>query len=98
MSEANKIDSGSVDAVVVTLAQLFVTTVNAGVPADRIDTNASLEDELGMDSVALIELIAAIEAEFAFEFTDADLRTSTFESLRSLAVVVASRIQASAKT
>lgn len=60
--------------------------------ASRVeDTSASLEHDLGMDSVAVIELIAAVEEFFGFEFLDCDLRPETFESMDSLAAVIAAR-------
>jgi len=90
-------DVANVDEVVATLAGILVDQLNVNTPPEEIDERASLEDELGLDSVAMIELIGAIEAEFGFEFLDSDLRTSAFQNLRVLAEVVADRIRMSRK-
>lgn len=92
MSSRNVVD---VDAVVAALADILVTQLNVNKPVGEIDELASLEDDLGLDSVAMVELIGAIEAEFGFEFHDSDLRTSAFQNLRVLAEVVANRIHTS---
>ncbi len=92
MSSRNVVD---VDAVLAALADILVNQLNVNKPVDEIDELASLEDDLGLDSVAMVELIGAIEAEFGFEFHDSDLRTSAFQNLRVLAEVVANRIRMS---
>jgi acyl carrier protein len=84
-----------VDAVLAALADILVDQLNVNTPVAEIDELASLEDDLGLDSVAMVELIGAIEAEFGFEFHDSDLRTSAFQNLRVLAEVVANRIHMS---
>jgi acyl carrier protein len=53
-----------------------------------------LEQDLKIDSVALVELIAAIESRFEFSFQDADLVTASFANLRVLAGVIAKRVAA----
>ena len=92
MSARNVVD---VDAVLAALADILVDQLNVNTPVAEIDELASLEDDLGLDSVAMVELIGAIEAEFGFEFHDSDLRTSAFQNLRVLAEVVANRIHTS---
>jgi acyl carrier protein len=47
---------------------------------------------LELDSVALVELIAALEERLEFQFHDTDLRTQSFRTLGSLAAVVAARL------
>jgi acyl carrier protein len=61
--------------------------------AARIDADSSLKEDLGLDSVAMIELIGAIEADLGMEFQDSDLRGSVFATVGTLAAVVASRLQ-----
>jgi acyl carrier protein len=84
-------------AIVAALKDILVERLGVGVPIDQINENAPLED-LGLDSVVLIELIAVVETQFDFVFLDSDLRASAFESLRALAEVVAERIRAPADT
>jgi acyl carrier protein len=82
-----------VDAIVTALKQILVDDLNVAVPFEAIDANAPLR-ELNMDSVALIELISAVEVRFEFAFVDSDLVSTTFASLRALSEVIAKRIGA----
>jgi acyl carrier protein len=86
-------ERSDVDTILAALRQILVNELNVAVPIERIDANASLED-LNMDSVAMIELISAVEARFGFTFTDSDLVLSSFASLKALSEVIARRIDA----
>ncbi|MBA4386558.1 MAG: hypothetical protein C0404_01175 [Verrucomicrobia bacterium] len=50
-----------------------------------IDNKAKLIDELGLDSVQIVELIAGIEDEFGITVEDDELNLELFESVESLA-------------
>jgi acyl carrier protein len=50
-----------------------------------------LEEGLGLDSLAIVELITLIEDKYGFEFGEDDLNMDAFANLRSLARVVAAR-------
>jgi acyl carrier protein len=50
------------------------------------------EGGLSFDSVAIVELIGAVEDSFDIQFDDDDLRTSTFENLGTLAQVIAKQL------
>jgi acyl carrier protein len=77
------------DGIIDTLRRILTEDLELTVDPQRLeDANALLEDDLGVDSVALIELIGAIEAHYGFEFHEADLRTANFRSLATLAEVV----------
>jgi acyl carrier protein len=82
-----------VDAMLAALKHMLVDELNVAIPLERIDGNASLQD-LNMDSVAMIELISAVEARFDFTFADSDLVLGSFASLRALSEVIVRRIQA----
>lgn len=56
-----------------------------------IRADARLREDLGMDSVRMIEFIGAIEARFDIEFEEDDLRAQAFESLQTVADIVARR-------
>ena len=60
-------------------------------PAD-IPGNANLIDDLGLDSVRIVELIVGIEDEFGIVIADEDLSLELFESVTSLATFIRSRI------
>jgi acyl carrier protein len=80
-----------VETILAALRQIVVNELNVAVPIERIDASAALED-LNIDSVAMIELISAVEARFDFTFTDSDLVLSSFASLGALSEVIARRI------
>ena len=83
-----------VDQILSSLKQILVHDLNVGLEIDDIDPDASLEQDLKIDSVALVELIGAIESRFEFSFQDADLVTASFANLRVLAGVIATRVAA----
>jgi acyl carrier protein len=57
------------------------------------DEHAPLMDgDAGLDSVALMELISAIETRWDFQFDETDLRPSSFASLAALTRVVAPHV------
>lgn len=85
-------EPADVDRIISSLKQILVHDLNVGLQIDEIDPDASLEQDLKIDSVSMVELIAAIETRFEFSFRDADLVTRTFANLRVLAGVVARRI------
>jgi acyl carrier protein len=61
--------------------------------APALDPTLPLIDGgLELDSVALLELIAALEEQFEFQFHESDLRTSSFRTVGSLSAVVAARL------
>jgi acyl carrier protein len=58
--------------------------VNLGI--EEIDENVSLyEDGLGLDSMAIVDLIVAIEKEFSLEIDDEELNAELFNNLSNLA-------------
>lgn len=87
-------EPASLDQIISLLKQILVADLNIGVPLEAIEPDASLEQDLKIDSVALVELIAAIESRFEFSFLDSDLVTQSFANLRVLAGVIAKRVAA----
>lgn len=87
-------EPADVDRIVSSLKQILVHDLNVPLETDEIDLDASLQHDLKIDSVAMVELISAIEARFEFSFLDSDLVTETFANLRVLAGVIARRISA----
>lgn len=85
-------DPADLDRIISSLKGILVRDLNVGVRSEDIDPEASLEQDLKIDSVAMVELIAAIESHFEFSFQDADLVTSSFVNLRVLAGVIAKRV------
>lgn len=54
-------------------------------PRERITNNCSLVNDLGLDSIQILELIVALENEFAVRIEDEDLDYELFSSINSLA-------------
>lgn len=87
------------DDIIDTLRRILIDDLELTVDPKRLaDADALLEDDLGVDSVGLIELIGAIEAHYGFEFLETDLRTSNFRSLATLADVVRKHTTSEAST
>jgi acyl carrier protein len=75
------------------LKSILVDEMGLGLDAAQItETTPLLEGGLDLDSVLIVELIGLIEHRFGFRFEDADLRTSSFQTLAILAGIVRKRI------
>ena len=79
-------------SIVTTLKTMLADEMELDLVAEQIDASVPLlEDGLGLDSIFVVELIAAVEQRFQFEFEDSDLREANFQSLNALAVVIESK-------
>ena len=68
------------------LKEIIAYKLDVNLNIDEIDENVSLfEDGLGLDSIAIVDLILAIEKEFSLEFGDEELNSRLFNNLSSLA-------------
>ena len=61
-------------------------------PAEIAEDESLFGDGLAADSMVALELVAAIEEEFAIEVIDAELRVELFESVVALADYVAEKV------
>jgi acyl carrier protein len=82
------------EQIVEMLIEILVQDLGVEVPRERIHASALVQEDLGLDSVALLALIAAIEKRLGFELADAVLQPSTFRTVGSLAKGVAASIAA----
>lgn len=74
------------------LKALVAGKLDVNLKHEEIRADAPLLDEgLGLDSLAIVELITLIEEKFGFEFGEDDLNMEAFANLRSLAKVVDDR-------
>ena len=85
------IPAGEMEGIMDAVKAILVNDLRLPISIESIDVDASLDD-LGVDSVAMIELISAVEARFDFMFLDSDLVASSFASVRALSEVIAKRI------
>lgn len=54
-----------------------IVVENLGVEADKVTMESSFREDLGADSLDLVELIMALEEEFGGEISDEDAQTIT---------------------
>jgi acyl carrier protein len=84
-----------IDTVIHTLKALLAARLAADRTADAIgDDELLMEGGLNLDSIGIVELIGLVESEFDFSFQDEDLRTTTFESVKALANVISTHLNA----
>jgi len=71
------------------LKQLLVSKINPKLTLEQIDGNSSiLEDELGLDSIMVVEFIVLLEKTFGFTFSEDDLSMEAFANLETLAAFI----------
>ena len=54
-------------------------------PEEIGDSDVLFGGEMGLNSMAMIELVVALEEEFGFEVSDEDLRTEAFKCVQTIA-------------
>jgi acyl carrier protein len=80
------------DRILSELQQLIVEELHVDVSPSEIDPDSSFfEDGLGIDSIAIVELIALAEERFDVQFADEDLVASSFANIRSFARLIAAK-------
>ena len=61
-------------------------------PSDIPDDEVLFGGELGLDSISVLEVLVAIEEEFAIEIEEEDFRVEEFASIRQLAEYIGSAL------
>lgn len=79
------------------LKHLIVDRLFMKVAPEAMDTEASLIDDYGVDSVALLELVVGLEDEFGIQIEDGDFNLQNFESVASLSSFIRERLPMSRK-
>ena len=78
--------------IVAQLKAIIADQLDVNLVAEEIDERDSFfEEGMGIDSVAVVELIVLTESHFGVEFADEDLVPEWFRSLRAFAELVALR-------
>ena len=75
-----------------TLKNMIIERLFLSVSPEEIETNASLIDEYGVDSVALLELVVGLEEAFGIMIEDSDFDVRNFNSVANLRDFVQARI------
>ena len=72
----------------------IIRTLSLEVDADEIDDEDELfGGDLGLNSMATIEIIVGLEEEFGIEVPDEDLRVELFDSVQTMADYVRTALQ-----
>lgn len=73
------------------LKRLAIERLELDHDPDSLDDGADLREEIGLDSAALLDLIAGIEEEFGIEIETEEITEERFRNIESLARFVASK-------
>lgn len=71
--------------------RVLVESVELDLDPAEIASDARLHDEIGLDSAALLDLVAALEEAFGIEIETEEITQERFESIDSLARFVAEK-------
>lgn len=63
------------------------------VEVDKLDTEASLADEYGVDSVSLIKMIVDAEQTFNVKFDDRELALNKYENFDDVIEIIEEKLQ-----
>ena len=80
-------------AIVNQLKTVIAEELDVNLKKEEIDETVSLfEDGLGLDSIAIVELIALTEKNFNIQFADSELNLESFSNLNVLADCIAQKM------
>ena len=81
------------NAIIEQLKQIIANDLDINAdPATLRDDVTLLEGGIGLDSIAVMELISILEQTFEFEFSDDELNMEPFQTLTTLSQFVAKKI------
>lgn len=81
------------EAVTEQLKDIIANQMDVNIQKSEIESDMSLmEDGLGLDSVAIMEFISLVEAQFNFKFDEDELNMDGFRDLQTVTELVASKI------
>jgi acyl carrier protein len=76
------------------LKEIIVKKLDVNLTLDEIDENVSLyEDGLGLDSIAIVDLIVTIEKDFSIAIEDEELNADLFKNLSTLAEFIQKKLK-----
>lgn len=83
-------------AVLEKVMDIISTQLDVKIRRDAIQPSSILMEEgLGLDSIAIIELVTLVEEQFSIKFQEQDLSLDTFRTVSSLATFVEQRVSES---
>lgn len=77
---------------ITTLKRLITNLATRPLAEEDIQTEADLVKDFGFDSIALVQLIAAIETAFGIEFDDEDMDLTKLTRFGSLYELIAAKL------
>ena len=81
------------EVIVRQLKQIIAEELDVNLDLEEIDETAPLfEGGIGLDSVAIMDLILLIEGHFGFEFSESELDLEVFKNLRALTDFVSAKV------
>jgi acyl carrier protein len=82
------------EIIVNQLKDIIANKLDVNLALDEIDENVSLfEDGLGLDSIAIVDLIVSIENTFSLTIEDEELNADLFKNLITLAEFVQEKLK-----
>jgi acyl carrier protein len=78
------------------LKHIIATDLDVNIKLEEITDDASFfEDGLGLDSIAIVDLIVLIEKRFGFEFADDEISEELFTTVRTTAEFIEKKMLSS---
>ncbi|MDQ1352527.1 MAG: acyl carrier protein [Acidobacteriota bacterium] len=82
------------DTIMNQLKEIIANKLDVNLKLDEIAENVSLyEDGLGLDSIAIVDLIVSIEKGFSISIQDEELNADLFKNLTTLADFIRDKIK-----
>ncbi len=82
------------DTIVNQLKDIIANKLDVNLAYNEIDENVSLfEDGLGLDSIAIVDLIVSIENDFSLSIEDEELNADLFKNLKILSEFVRNKLK-----
>ncbi len=76
------------------LQTIIAEQLDVNIAREEVDPDINLlEDGLGIDSIAVVELITLVEENFGFEFDEDGLNMDAFQSVRTLATYIQAQLK-----
>jgi acyl carrier protein len=79
------------DAVENQVKEMIVERCFLGIAPEDISDGADLMDEVGLDSIQILEVVVGLEETFGVSFEDADFDIENFRNVRAIGAFVRER-------